>query len=720
MSLPTPYYERDGLRIFNGDCIDVLRAMPAASVHCVVTSPPYWGLRDYGVDGQIGLEETVDEWVARLVAVFDEVRRVLRDDGTLWLNLGDSYASSPPGNVEGVGRTSGLNGANGSNGKYRETLKSGHAQKMNTVVGGLKSKDLIGQPWMVAFALRAAGWYLRSDIIWHKPSPMPESVRDRPTKAHEYLFLLAKAPRYYFDAEAVREDGAGRLDRWPGPKGRIGGDRHSAQSLAEATGRNLRDVWTIPSEPFPDAHFACVDADTECLTSEGWKRHDEIKPGSLAAQFDIDSQRLSWGAVEDVARYSVTDQEMVVARNRDLRMVLTPNHRCVVQLRHNKTREYQKPVVVRADELKASHGVPVVAEWEPCGDSSLPLEWAELLGWYIAEGYENKSSLAVEIYQSESANPTHCRRIEELLRQTGVEWTRAQAERLWKDRPSVQNAYRVAGYGAMRLRELAPKKRIPVSALMWSHDRCEALLRGLIHGDGHTRQDGRACFVQRGADQIDMFQALAVRCGLAACVSPRMAPGDLWTCYLTKHKTRSFRGTAGAGAPPAVERYSGIVWCPKLPLGTWLARRNGRIFITGNTFPTRLVEPCIKAGTSERGCCPACGAPWVREVESGKGDAYTKAARNNGRPDGGERRNLGGGQKEWNSYAPPSTTGWSPSCACDAGDPIPCTVLDPFGGSGTTGVVAESLLRRAALIELSPEYCAIAKKRLGSQRRLFA
>jgi DNA modification methylase len=155
------------LEIHCGDALEVLQTLPADSVQCCVTSPPYWGLRDYGVAGQIGLEATVEEFLSRLVEVFREVRRVLRPDGTAWVNMGDSYSW-------GSGRA-------------------------------LKPKDLIGQPWALAFALRADGWYLRRDIIWHKPNPMPESTRDRPTTAHEYLFLLSKSASYFYDADAIKE-----------------------------------------------------------------------------------------------------------------------------------------------------------------------------------------------------------------------------------------------------------------------------------------------------------------------------------------------------------------------------------------------------------------------------------------------------------------------------------------------------------------------------------
>jgi DNA modification methylase len=165
-------------RIEVGDALGVLRGMPAESVHCCVTSPPYWGLRDYGTDCQLGLEKTPEEYVARMVEVFREVRRVLRDDGTLWLNLGDSYRKNPARRF----------------GKRPQDAPP-------PAGSGIKPKDLVGIPWRVAFALQADGWYLRSDIIWHKPNPMPESCTDRPTKAHEYVFLLSKRARYFYDAE---------------------------------------------------------------------------------------------------------------------------------------------------------------------------------------------------------------------------------------------------------------------------------------------------------------------------------------------------------------------------------------------------------------------------------------------------------------------------------------------------------------------------------------
>ena len=355
-----PFWSDDHLTLYGGDCRDVLRELPDESVHCVVTSPPYWGLRDYGtasweggdeacdhaprpnsegclgcgaamndntpgcghcadrhlkrslngtqpreyttpdparselpnppagwaerdatvkpgkrcrrcgarrIDSQLGLEATPEEFVANMVGVFREVKRVLRKDGTLWLNLGDSYAGS------GKGAWSDDATREANRHRVKETYVPTRAESPTAgiVPAGLKPKDLVGIPWRVAFALQADGWYLRSDIIWSKPNPMPESVTDRPTKAHEYLFLLTRSPRYYYDAEAVREPQtteAQGMDRKPPPnKGHSDGEfGERAAGLAKngwipngynnPAGRNLRSVWNIATEPYPGAHFA--------------------------------------------------------------------------------------------------------------------------------------------------------------------------------------------------------------------------------------------------------------------------------------------------------------------------------------------------------------------------------------------------------------------------------------------------------------------------------
>ena len=249
--------------ILTGDALEQLRKLPPESVHTCVTSPPYYNLRDYGAAGQIGNEASVEEYLQSLVSVFREVRRVLRSDGTLWVNMGDSYAGSGKGRMADGTHYDKKPSKSGNYGGTR----NGHLKK--TVAAGCKPKDLIGVPWQLAFALRADGWYLRQDIIWSKTNCMPESVRDRCTKSHEYIFLLSKSERYYFDAAAISEpvtSTKGNARTFRGGGAYTGGRSHdnSAQVERESHGnrenqtgrRNKRDVWTVSTNGFRGAHFA--------------------------------------------------------------------------------------------------------------------------------------------------------------------------------------------------------------------------------------------------------------------------------------------------------------------------------------------------------------------------------------------------------------------------------------------------------------------------------
>lgn len=250
-------------RILSGDVRERLADVDDASVQTCITSPPYWGLRDYGHDEQIGLEKTPDAYVAEMAAVFREVRRVLKDDGTLWLNLGDSYAAN--GGAHG-GRDDNQTGV----GAKRAHVANAADQAPRQASYGLKPKDLVGIPWRVAFALQADGWWLRQDIIWSKPNPMPESVTDRCTKAHEYLFLLTKRERYYYDSEAIKEPLAEssvprlsqNIDAQVGTTRANGGAKTNGNFKASGniqTGlRNKRSVWTVTTQPYSGAHFAVM------------------------------------------------------------------------------------------------------------------------------------------------------------------------------------------------------------------------------------------------------------------------------------------------------------------------------------------------------------------------------------------------------------------------------------------------------------------------------
>jgi len=382
-----------------GDCLDVLRTLPTASVHCVVTSPPYFGLRAYnGGEQEIGSEATPDAYVARLVAVFREVWRVLRDDGTCWLNLGDSYAGS--GNGSNDYRPEGASISRHS-GKYV-------GQKPRS---SLASKQLLGIPWRVAFALQADGWLLRSDIVWSKPNCMPESVKDRPTKAHEYVFLLAKQARYFYDADAVRES-------------------HQASSM---------------------------------------ERY----------------------------RYS-----------------------------HNgRDSGFEKDARTGSSYAKMREGATMGEFQNPAGRNRRSV-------WHIA------------------TTPFSARSV--------------------------------------------------------------------------------------GIDDLDHFAVM----------------------------------------------------------------------------PPKLVEPCVLAGTSERGVCPTCGAPWVRVVERAKAPSVPPSTLDRyGTGEAGVHRRIGGQYQRWLDANPLTTTGWQPSCAC-GGEPIPATVLDPFCGAGTVGLVSVQHGRRFIGIDLNARYLEIARRRI--------
>ena len=243
--------------VLNGDSREVLKGVPSEICDCCVTSPPYYALRDYGDERQIGLEQTPEEYIKQLVAVFHEVKRVLKPDGTLWVNIADSYWGS---GSRGCDFTDYFTDTQSKQQTSKGTINLTNIPKLVGNMGGVKNKDLIGIPWMLAFALRADGWYLRQDIIWHKPNPMPESVRDRCTKSHEYIFLLSKSPKYYYDADAIKEPAkpdASNRDRDKGKLNSVPGrTRMGGLKTNHYTVRNKRDVWSVSTKPLKEAHYA--------------------------------------------------------------------------------------------------------------------------------------------------------------------------------------------------------------------------------------------------------------------------------------------------------------------------------------------------------------------------------------------------------------------------------------------------------------------------------
>jgi DNA modification methylase len=628
------------VRILVGDARAVLATLPAESVHCVVTSPPYWGLRDYGLPptvwggeegcahawgvvsragqtggdgttsslnakygddgrfhpdghqhpqtaaelisgsctrcnawrGALGLEPTPEAYVAHLVEVFRAVRRVLRNDGTAWCNLGDSYATGT--SADRVPTQHAQHG-------YWENPAI--AKRIDGREANLKPKDLVGIPWRVAFALQADGWYLRSEIIWAKPNPMPESVTDRPTKAHEQLFLLAKSPRYFYDAEAIREaaeygyrdcSGPARSDRLAASTAQWRGVGTATEAVERGagtvsgkhpeTGRNKRSVWTIPSAPFSEAHFATF-------------------PPAL---------------VEPCVKAGTSERGACPACG-------APWGRVV-------------------EKVFKGDGSPVAYADRPEQGSKMALCGREFAAW----------------------------KREHPDRTLGWAPTCACGAGL---APGVVEPCVQAGTSA--------RGACPACGAPWRRE------------------------VEREGGDTEAMDR------------PKRTGGmDSATSTLS---------LSGAGSKQWAERGSKmhtLGWAPTCACAP--------------DPPPGLVEPCVQAGTSERGCCANCGAPWRREFETDPAyRAWAKTQRFYGPGGLGSAFRLA---KTNSRQAPPKghTTGWAPTCAC-APDPKPCVVLDPFSGAGTVGLVADRLGRDAILIELKPEYAAMAERRIREEAPLL-
>jgi 16S rRNA G966 N2-methylase RsmD len=655
--------------------------------------------------GVLGMEPTPNLFVHHLVLIFEEAMRVLRNDGTCWIVIGDSYASQGGPEPEqtkwqGIG--------------VHERMNDGRSRRP---ASGRKRKDLHLVPELLIAALRSSGWYARNNIIWYKPHAMTESVFDRCPRTHEYIFMLSKKAHYYYDQDAIKV---------MGKNGRM---------------RAMRTVWEIPTRPFTTelctvckavydgaefrrlpyetnedprrvrkqricrcgkkdawlSHFACVDEETECLTTDGWKRHDALVTGEIIAGFDMITGKARWTPLLDIAEYVVNDQEMVRIHGRAIDMLLTPNHRCVITRRNNSTLRWGNPDIVEASDLRVSHKIIVAPDWGSAGECPLHRDIVALIGWYVTEGSAGLDSIA--FYQSRTHNEKYCKEITGLLASVGAEFTEHTYRRTWRGRDAVSTTWRVTGAVATELMSLCPDKRLPDGFLMWDNKSLEILWDSLMKGDGHFRGAGRQTFVQKNKAVIDQVQALATRLSFATTVRERSA--KTWALYKTKQRNRLLRSATGSLF--STQNHTGIVWCPRTRYGTFIARRNGRVFVTGNTFPEDLVRPMILASTAAK-CCPHCLAPWRRDrVVVGE----FQRRWGTGNAQGSPYERMCSYQKEY------ATVGWMPGCECESNDGSGrSVVLDPFAGSGTTAVVAAELGRDYITIEPNADYNRIIQYRL--------
>lgn len=761
--------------LFIGDCLAVLKTLPDESVHCCVTSPPYFGLRDYQTatweggdptcdhvanpnatkkfgnpvfnenrpsreetktggyykdvcpkcgairkDDQIGLEETPEEYVEKLVEVFREVRRVLRPDGTCWIVIGDSYNGSGGNHKQHHKNDTGFQGQIGA-----ENYK-GKGNRIDS----LKSKDLIGIPWRLAFALQLDGWYLRQDIIWSKNNPLPESVKDRCTKAHEYVFLLSKSSKYYFDNTAIKEPAAydGRKDtRMKGSakyKTSAVPDKKEHTMAAQGSERwqrgengeylrNKRSVWSVNTKPYKAAHFACIDEQTDVLTLNGWKNIESISIEDNIATLDILDEEIHYHKPYGIHVYDY-DGELIHIKNQWIDQLVTPNHRVLLKYVHNtsncKKHFDENWHYINAEDITMHSGILIPNAGKYKGFLSIGEDKAALLGWIITEGHITQSG-SIQIYQSLSANPHKVATIEELLIKCGILYSKSERTRITpNNKESIEVVFRLnksqndlTWVYAYINKDKTPKWNL----LHLKENELNALYKALIDGDGHRRvSDGRESFIQKDPYVQSWFRVLCCHLNMRTTLNEKRT--RISSC-MTSHVTQSnYSQIHQSDFKECVtrEHYKGKVWCPHLPNTNFIAKRGNCIFITGNTFPPKLIEPCILAGTSEKGVCPDCGSPWKRVEEVTRINPINRqdlVMATGGAITGGVGKNF--------PESTSKTTGWQPTCTCEAGDPVPATVLDPFAGSGTVGEVCDQLGRSAILIELNPDYAPLIEMR---------
>jgi hypothetical protein len=732
------------VRILTGDCREVLPTLPDRSVQCVVTSPPYWGLRDYGVAGQIGNEATVDEWVDVMVAVFREVKRVLRDDGTVWLNLGDAYARSPASGGERIGRPQDKNP-----GTHQRTPKLPWKRP-----DGLKPKDLIGMPWMVAFALQADGWYLRSDIIWclsggtrvyakTQKGEMPMSIKDmvRLDPATVQLWNGQKWTQVLGWNESPRPETPIELElrsgekigcthghQWPTQRGLVRADELRVGDVIEAT--RLPDMGPGTGMRFNGVNPYRLDAKeigwlVGLYLAEGSRSGDHIQIASHTGQVD------RFGKVESIVRsYHGTARMHQTSENGATINVHGPIIGAIIdtyiagdsaQTKHLNVRCWQ-----RSDEFLAA-----VLDGYLHGDG----HWDEKNKRYRL-GFCCNDALAADLR-------TLCARLGYSLRlkravhqnQTGrfPGW-RGEVRTSQSNHHNTKQSGEVVAIGRSRARKFwdigvedEPHLFALASGVLTHNSKPNPMPESVR--DRPTSAHEHVFLLTKRPRYF--YDADAVRLP-ALSDRPDMAEKGLRTgvAYLNGNKDNAAKPDKQRGHGRRHDgfndRWDAMSKAEQQATGANL--RNVWTIATHPfpeahfaTFPPALVEPCIKAGTSEKGCCDSCGAPWVRVVERERvPDTSARATTTyTGQAYAHPQSAPRGPKLDFGPGVDAKTTGWSPSCSCDAAI-VPCVVLDPFGGAGTTGLVADRLGRDAVLVELNPSYVTIGATRVTDDAPLFA
>jgi DNA modification methylase len=364
------------------------------------------------------------------------------------------------------------------------------------------------------------------------------------------------------------------------------GNYASYLNLPNPKGKNPGDYFSIPTKPFKGAHFACVDEETECLTDRGWVNYRLLQKGDRILAYDMKSGQLVFTTVEDVYVYDY-DGPMIQVKSSQIDMLLTPNHRVVCKRRVRKAdkgfikAKYSKPMIIEAQELNEDYLIPQAAPYRNRRmKAHFPPEFASLLGWIITEGYFDERNGEIRIYQSKRANPEYCMEIEELLKKLNIPYRKVEGHDECMEYILPNDVFNL-------VRKIIPHKDLEWNLILLPTPHLKALFEALMKGDGSIREDGRMIFTQKSKHTVDVFQALAILLGYRAIVSQKRE-GGVYEVYLTRKKWHGLRRTRGSGSLIQIVNYKGKVWCPKTKYGTFIARRNGRPFITGNTFPPEL------------------------------------------------------------------------------------------------------------------------------------
>jgi len=686
-------------KIYCGDCRNLLRKVDDESIDCIITSPPYWSLRDYGIEssvwdgdptcehkpntnekigikgkdnfqfikekelhfcqkcgawkGCLGLEPTFDLYIKHLCSIFDIVKQKLKKRGTLWVNLGDTYNGS---------------GGTGS----REYFEKGHIQfGVKTPEGRYQppkndkdypKKCLCLIPQRFAIEMVNRGWILRNVIIWHKSNCLPSSSKDRFTVDFEYIYFFVKNKKYFFDQDAVREPATtefiysrnsakGGVQDKNNPRERWGFTREEEKD-SSILGRNKRTVWNVNTKPNSEAHFACVDEKSDILTLEGWKNYKNISIKDKIATFNIISGKIEYFNPTKINFYNYKG-EMIRLKNQWIDQLITPNHRVLLKYIHSSRKNGrwidENWHYINAKNLKVCHGILIPNAGKYEGIYSIGKYKAEILGWILTDGSIRKNK-SIRIYQSSTKNPHKVERIEWLLKKTNQNYKRKDRIREYKEKP-----YHMTNFNLNKTEndnswifEWIDINRTPKWKLLHLKKKeLKHLFKGCIDGDGSRRRDGRISFIQKRRETHEWFRVLCIHLGYRTSFHKKTRIHQGITTHITIKNNSQIHPTV---FEEVVKRqdYNGIVWCPELPNSNFIMRRNNKISITGNTFNPELITPMILAGSPENGI-----------------------------------------------------------------------VLDPFAGIGTTCYTAYNLGRNYIGFELSPEYCKIAEKMMSQKKDIF-